>query len=127
MSDDLPEPFEEAILYEDKKLYACLANYPKVRGHTVVVWKDDVPDLHMLSEDNYHHLMERVDEIRNALIDTFDVEKVYLVYMDETKHVHWHLIPRYNEKGYDVLEHEPAELEDFSPARDIKQNLELKI
>ena len=31
------------------------------------------------------------------------MKKVYLIYMDETQHVHWHLIPRYNEKGYDVI------------------------
>jgi len=108
-------------------LYACLANFPKVKGHSVIVWKSDVDDLHLLPKEKYEHLMERVDEVRNALLKTLDVEKVYLIYMDETKHVHWHLVPRYNEKGYDVLEHDPEKLEDTSLAEDIRGNLKLEI
>ena len=120
---ELPEPFDEAVFYEDNNLYACLANFPKARGHSVVVWKRDVDDLHLLSRDNYEHLMDIVEDIRNAMLEVLGVEKVYLVYMDETEHVHWHLIPRYNEKGYDVLEHEPGELEDFELANDIEEKL----
>jgi len=118
---ELPEPPEEAMIYEDNQLYACLASYPKVKGHSVVVWKEDVDDLHLLSREEYEHLMDRVNDVRNTLIDVLDVEKVYLVYMDETEHVHWHLIPRYNEKGFNVLEHEPDTLEEFGLARDIRQ------
>lgn len=120
---DLPEPFEEAVFYEDEKLYGCLANHPKVRGHTVVVWKDDVKDLHLLSRDDYEHLMDKIDDIRTALIEYLGVEKVYLVYMDETEHVHWHLVPRYEEKGYNVLEHDPGELQDFEPAEKLEEKL----
>lgn len=120
---DLPEPFEGAIFYEDERLYACLANYPKTRGHSVVVWKEDIDDLHMLSRENYEHLMDVVDDVRDALLDLLGVEKVYLVYMDETEHVHWHLVPRYDEKGFNVLEHEPDELEDFELAKSIRSEL----
>lgn len=120
---NLPEPFDDAIFYEDSDLYACLANFPKARGHSVVVWKEDVEDLHLLSKEDYEHLMEEVEEVRDAILEVLGVEKVYLVYMDETEHVHWHLIPRYNEKGYDVLEHEPGELEDFELAEEIEDQL----
>ena len=71
--------------------------------------------------------MDKVDEVRNALIKTLKVKKVYLLYMDEAKHVHWHLIPRYNIKGYNVLKHKPNKLKDFSLASKIKNNLVLKI
>lgn len=121
---DLPEPQDGAMIYEDDRLYACLASYPKARGHTVVVWKEDVEDLHLLSREEYEHLMDRVDEVRDALIDALGVEKVYLVYMDEARHVHWHLIPRYEEKGVEVLEAEPDRLEDFSLAGNIEEKLE---
>jgi len=119
----LPEPYDEAILYEDEMLYACLANYPKTKAHSVVVWKENVKDLHLLNRKDYEHLMDKVDEVRNALIKELDVEKVYLVYMDETQHVHWHLVPRYNEKGYNVLEHDPGELENFELAKKLKEKL----
>ena len=118
---DLPEPFDGAMFYEDSDLYACLANFPKARGHSVVVWKDDVKDLHLLSRSDYEHLMDKVDEVRDAMLEVLDIEKVYLVYMDETEHVHWHLVPRYNEKGYEVLEHDPSRLEDFELAEKIEE------
>jgi len=48
---------------------------------------------------------------------------VYLVYMDETKHVHWQLIPRYKEKGFDVFKKEALDIKDFSLAHKIQKNL----
>jgi len=121
----LPKPYKKAIIYEDKKLYACLANYPLVKGHTVVVWKEKVSDLHLLSKKDYEYLMDRVDEIRNALLKTLKIKKVYLFYMDEIKQVHWHLIPRYNQKGFNVLMHKPKKIKDFSLTEKIKTNLEV--
>jgi diadenosine tetraphosphate (Ap4A) HIT family hydrolase len=120
---DLPEPFDEAVFYEDERLYSCLANFPKARGHSVVVWKKEVDDLHLLSREDYEYLMDRVDDVRDAMREVLGVEKVYLVYMDETEHVHWHLIPRYDEKGYDVLEHEPDRVKDFELAEEIEKQL----
>lgn len=125
MNSKLPKPYKQAIIYDDKKLYACLANFPIVKGHSVIVWKKDVPDLHLLSKKDYKYLMDKVDEVRNALLKTLRLKKVYLIYMDEANQVHWHLIPRYNEKGFDLLKHKPAKLKDFSLAEKIKCNLVL--
>lgn len=127
MKPKLPKPNKKAIIYEDKKLYACLANYPVNRGHTVVVWKDDVSDLHFLSRRNYEYLMDRVDETRDALLKTLKIKKVYLIYMDEIKHVHWHLVPRYRETGYNVFLDKPKRIKDFSLAERIKKNLQVRV
>lgn len=121
-SNSLPKPDRKALIFEDGKLYVCLANYPLTKGHTVVVWKEDVSDLHLLNEQEYDYLMDVVDATRDALLKTLNVQKVYLLYMDELKHVHWHLLPRYNEKGYDVFHHEPKVLKDFSLAEKIRKN-----
>ena len=110
----LPKPYENAIIYDDEKLYACLANNPLVDGHSVVVWKNKVTDLHLLSKKDYEYLMDRVNEIRSAMIRALEVEKVYLVYMDEAKQVHWHLVPRYDTKGYDNFIRKPGKIADFS-------------
>ena len=123
MKGGLPESIEGAMIYEDSKVYVCLANYPIAEGHSVVVWKKSVSDLHLLSKKDYEYLMDRVDEIRNALLKSLKLKKVYLVYMDEANQVHWHLIPRYNEKGFDVFLHKPKRLKDFSLARKIRDNL----
>lgn len=120
----LPTPKQGAIIYEDKKLYITLANYPIATGHTVVVWKDKVTDLHFLSRKDYEYLMDKVDITRNALLKTLKLKKVYLVYADEVNQVHWHLVPRFDEKGLDILTHKPSVLKDFSLALRIKKNLQ---
>jgi diadenosine tetraphosphate (Ap4A) HIT family hydrolase len=112
MKDCLPKPYKDAIIYEDTKLYACLANFPIAKGHTVVVWKKSVSDLHLLSKRDYEYLMDRVDEIRTAMMKALKVKKVYLLYMDEIGKVHWHLVPRYSVIGFDALSKKPQALKD---------------
>lgn len=118
----LPTPLEGAMIYEDKNLYVCLANFPLTTGHTVVVWKENVADLHLLKRHQYESLMDAVDQARNALMSALSLEKVYLMYMDEINHVHWHLVPRYNELGVNALTHNPTPLLDTSLADIIKQS-----
>lgn len=121
----LPKPIESAIIYQDKKLYACLANFPIAPGHTVVVWKKSVKDLHLLSKKDYLYLMDIVDKIRNAMLKTLKVKKVYLIYMDEANQVHWHLVPRYEKKGYAVFEAKPKKLNNFKLDDEIRKNLKI--
>jgi len=126
MNSKLPSPAPKAIIYEDELLYVCLASYPMTRGHVVVAWKQDVKDLHSLAKRDYDYLMDTVNSVRNAMLKALKIKKVYLIYMDETQHVHWHLFPRYNEKGFDVFSHKPEKLTDFSLAEKIKKNLIFK-
>ena len=125
MHKDLPKPKKGVVFYEDKKLYATLANYPITKGHVVVVWKKKVKDLHLLCKKDYEHLMDVVDAVRNAMLKVLKVRKVYLIYADEARHVHWHLIPRYNVKGFNILEEKPKKLKDVSLARKLRNNLRL--
>jgi diadenosine tetraphosphate (Ap4A) HIT family hydrolase len=118
----LPKPFKKAMVYTDSKLYVCLANYPIVEGHTVIVWKKPVRDLHLLSRKDYLYLMDIVEITRNAILKTLGLKKVYLLYMDEINQVHWHLIPRYNKKGFDVFKHKPSKLQSFSIVKELKSN-----
>lgn len=119
----LPTPPQEAIIYEDDKLYICLASYPITKGHTIVVWKNKVEDLHLLKQKDYEYLMDMVDITRNSLLKILGIEKVYLMYIDEAKQVHWHLIPRYDERGFNMLIHEPKENRDFSLAPQLSEVL----
>lgn len=125
MSDSLTEPNPSAVFYEDDKVYASLADYPLTSGHSLVVWKKPVTDLHLLSQKDFEYLMEIVDKVRNALMKVLKVEKVYLMYMDEIKHVHWHLIPRYNKFGFNILKHNPKKLKFFSLVKEIEARLSL--
>lgn len=118
-----PKPLKGAVFYEDEKLYSALANHPITKGHIVVVWKNKIGDLHLLSKKDYEYLMDKVDQVRSAMLKILKIKKVYLIYMDEAKHVHWHLVPRYNEKGFDVFRHKPDKLKDFSLIKPLKKHL----
>jgi diadenosine tetraphosphate (Ap4A) HIT family hydrolase len=110
MKEELPKPKKGAIFYEDKKIYAALANYPITKGHVIVVWKKKVSDLHLLDKKDYEYLMNVIAKIRNAMLKTLKIKKVYLIYLDEIKHVHWHLVPRYNRIGFNILKENPKTL-----------------
>lgn len=127
MKDTFPKPFANAIIYQDKKLYACLANEPIVTGHVVVVWNKPVTDLNLLSRKDFEYLMDRVNDIRKAMMKTLKVKKVYLLYMDEISHVHWHLVPRYNKFGVDNLTTKPGKLKDFTLDDKIRKNLVISL
>ncbi|MBU0649208.1 HIT family protein [Patescibacteria group bacterium] len=118
-----PKASPKSIIYNDEKLYACLAKYPLVKGHVVIVLKKKFSDLSILPDRDYDYLMDTVFAVRNALLKTLKIKKVYLVYMDEAKHVHWHLVPRYKQQGFDLFQHKPTILKDFSLAKKIKKNL----
>src|SRR3989344_7626873 len=114
---------KKSIIYEDQILYVFLAKQPVAQGHTIVAFKQDISDLSKLPERDYDYLMDTVFAVRNALMETLKTKKVYLVYMDETKHVHWHLIPRYKQKGFDAFKNKPAAIKDFSLVHKIQKNL----
>ncbi len=122
----LPKPSPHSVIYEDALLYVCLATYPITRGHIVIVWKKEIPDLHRLAERDYDYLMDTVNSVRDAMLEVLRIKKVYLIYMDEARHVHWHLVPRYNEKGFDVFSHKPERTNDFSLAPKMKRHLVFK-
>ncbi len=107
-------------------MYVCLAKYPITKGHVVVVLKKELSDLSLLPDRDYDYLMDTVFAARSALLKTLKIKKVYLVYMDESNHVHWHLIPRYKEMGFDIFRHKPGNLKDFSLVKKIKKNLVFK-
>ena len=93
------------------------------RGHVVIAWKQDTPDLRRLAERDYDYLMDTINAVRNAMLKALKIRKVYLVYMDEARHVRWRLVPRYNEKGFDVFLHKPTKTTDFSLVPKIKRHL----
>ena len=117
------KPIKKSIIYNDPHLYFCLARDSIARGHSVLVWKKEVRDLKMMPDRDYDYLMDTLFAARNALMKTLGVKKVYLIYMDESNHVHWHLVPRYKEKGFDLLSKKPKKLKDFSLVEKIEKNL----
>jgi diadenosine tetraphosphate (Ap4A) HIT family hydrolase len=123
---NLLKPTKKSIIYDDENLYVCLAKNSIREGHTIVAWKENISDLGKLPDRSYDYLMDTVFAVRDVLLKTLEIEKVYLVYMDETNHVHWHLIPRYKKQGFDVFQNGPKTVKDFSLAKKISKNLFFK-
>ena len=67
-----------------------------------------------------------INSVRNAMLKTLKIEKVYLIYMDEAKQVHWHLVPRYKKKGIKNLTNSPGKIKDFKLDDEIRKNLKIK-
>lgn len=121
----LVKPNKNAIIYEDKKVYSCLANFPIVKGHVVVVWKKRARDLHLLNKKEYEYLMKIVNEIRNAMLKTLKIKKIYLIYADEVEQVHWHLVPGYSHRGFNIFLNKPKKLKNFKLDDEIRKNLKI--
>lgn len=119
----LLNPPKNSLIYETDLVYAALAQRPLSRGHTVVVWKKPVTDLGVMNPKDYAYLMFVVEKVRNALLKILRVKKVYLMYMDEVKHVHWHLIPRYHLMGFALLRARPNKQLVFPLAARLRKEL----
>ncbi len=119
-STDTFETPPASIFFEDNHVYVALAHHAIAEGHTVVVWKGDAEDISDLSSNDYEYLMDVIDVARDSLKELYGVEKVYLLYFDEARHVHWHLVPRYEEKGFAALKHEPTVLTLFPRAAELQ-------
>jgi len=120
MNDIFQTP-KESIFYEDSRLYVALAYEPLTIGHTVVVWKEKIIDINKLNTEDYEYLMDVVGVARDTLREFYKTEKVYLMYLDEIGQVHWHLVPRYNEKGFNVLQHMPERIFDFNDVDSLRK------
>ena len=79
-----------------------------------------IKNIKLLPSRDYDYLMDNVFSAREALLKTLKIKKVYLIYMDETKHLHWHLVLRYKNK---VFHEKIQKLKSFSLAKKIKNNL----
>jgi diadenosine tetraphosphate (Ap4A) HIT family hydrolase len=112
---------KESIFYEDNKVIVALAHEPITKGHSVVIWKNREVDINNLSTEDYEYLMDVVDVTRESLCKYYSTDKVYLMYLDECKWVHWHLVPRYNEKGFNILKNQPIKTDDFSDVEKLKE------
>jgi len=117
------EPKEGTVFYEDKKVRACLAFDPITKGHSILEWKEHFEDLNDLSLEDYNYLMNIVYKVRSVLKEVYNVPRVYIAYLDESHHVHFHFFPRKEDdiKGFQLMCcKKPKESIDFSMVPKLK-------
>lgn len=96
-------------LYEDELVMAFLDINPYLPGHTLIVPKKHVLDIKEIDEDLLNHIMKVAKELAIKITDRLSADGFTLVqnngFVQEVKHFHLHVIPKYiNEKNMDLEE-----------------------
>ncbi|MFB6115882.1 MAG: HIT family protein [Candidatus Nanosalina sp.] len=87
------------IVYEDENVVAFLDANPVSKGHTLVVPKKHVEDIH--GAGNMDYLMEALVKVSDAVEEAFDPEGINIAQNNgeaagqEVFHLHFHVTPIY--------------------------------
>ncbi|GCE09556.1 HIT family protein [Dictyobacter aurantiacus] len=88
---------QQALIHEDDQFKVVLDQYPRMLGHTIVIYKPHREDISELSDEEVKSLFQRCLQVIKVLKIALHAEKVYLNTMCDgsINHVHIQLFPRY--------------------------------
>ena len=88
---------KEGMIYENELYKVVLEQRPRMRGHTIIVYKPHCEDISQLPEDKVGPLFQFTLKVIQALKKSLGAEKVYLNTMCDgpVNHLHLQLFPRY--------------------------------
>ena len=93
-------------IYEDNEVIAILDINPISYGHTLVIPKKRIENFISTNED-ISYLIKKVQEISNLLIKKLEADGITIItnnyYGQDIKHLHFHLIPRYDGDNFEEL------------------------
>ena len=101
-------------VYEDENVIAFLDANPTSKGHTLVVPKKHVENIHEASGMDY--MWEPIVDVSNAVKEAFDAEGINVnqnngeVAGQEVMHMHFHVTPRYTGDEIEI-DYDRSELE----------------
>jgi len=114
-------------VYEDENVFAFLDANPTSRGHTLVVPKEHVENIHEASGMDY--MWDALVEVSNAVKNAFDAKGLNIsqnngeIAGQEVFHLHFHVTPRYTGDEIEV-DYDRSELENGEEiAKKIRKNL----
>lgn len=109
---------EASIVYEDESVVAFMDRYPVVPGHLLVVPREHLVGLDDLDEATGAHVWSVGQQMARALRRSpIRCEGINLMVCDGSAafqtvfHFHLHVVPRFAEDGWTLLQHEPPERE----------------
>ncbi len=87
----------QPVIYQDDEFRVVLDLYPRMKGHTIVVYKPHREDISELAEDEAARLFTLCLRVIRAIKRGLGAEKVYLNTMCDggINHLHVQLFPRY--------------------------------
>ena len=80
-------------IYEDDKTMAFLDINPEVKGHTLVVPKNEVDKIYELPDEDYDALMHTVKKLSAHMEKALGARALWKVIGTDVPHAHVHLIP----------------------------------
>ncbi len=88
---------DEPVVYEDALFKVVLEQYPRMRGHTLVVYKPHREDISYLTDEESSRVFAMSVKVAKAIKVALGAEKVYLNTMCDggINHLHIQLFPRY--------------------------------
>ncbi|MDO4814851.1 MAG: HIT family protein [Gemella sp.] len=99
-------------IYEDEHVYAFLDVFPVTKGHTLVIPKKHSRNILDCEPETAAHIGAALPKIANAVKDAFGADGINVMQNNEEYagqtvfHLHFHIIPRYENKeaNFDNLE-----------------------
>ncbi len=88
---------DQHVVFEDSQFRVALDLYPRMRGHTIVLYKPHREDLSALTEEEASRVFAFCVLVTRAMKEGLGAEKVYLNTMCDggINHFHVQLFPRY--------------------------------
>ena len=96
-------------VYEDEMVFAFLDINPYEPGHTLIVPKKHVLDLNEIDQESLNHIMGVAKDLSLKIVNKLGAQGYTLVqnngFVQEVKHFHLHIIPKYiNKMEIDIKE-----------------------
>jgi diadenosine tetraphosphate (Ap4A) HIT family hydrolase len=89
------------VLFRNADLRVVLVDDAAYPGFCRVIWQAHVKEMTMLAPAQRAVLMEAVWRVEAALLEAMQPAKVNLASLGNmTQHLHWHLIPRFNDDAH---------------------------
>lgn len=87
----------QPTIYENDRFRVVPALFPRMKGHTIVIFKPHREDISEVTADEASEIFRLCVRLVNAIKRGLDAEKVYLNTMcdGEINHLHIQLFPRY--------------------------------
>lgn len=92
-------------IYEDAYTYAFMDIAPASRGHTLVICKAELADIHAIDEGSLVAVAKTTQRVANAIRDTLRPDGINIIQNNGTAagqtvfHYHVHVIPRWDGDG----------------------------
>ncbi|MBR3163838.1 HIT domain-containing protein [Candidatus Saccharibacteria bacterium] len=80
-------------IYEDERTFAFLDIHPEVKGHVLVVPKNEVDKVYELPDEDYVALFETVKKVATKVEGVFGARAILKVIGTDVPHAHVHVHP----------------------------------